>query len=68
MTKKDWQLIASVIAKQARDGQNAIDVNQLCEDLVKEFKQQNERFDVDKFLIACDVRIYKMKIVDNVVC
>jgi len=54
MTKKDFELIARTLAKihptNANDGLRAYVV---CE-FIDELKRTNVRFDVDKFLKACN--------------
>ena len=52
MTRKDYQLIADVFARSAGD-----DIAKfLAVNLADKLKQDNPRFDADKFLTACGVK------------
>lgn len=60
MTKKDYEMIAKIISETRRDAgrQNLsayATLRNLSIRLGIEFKTDNEKFDSDRFLIACNI-------------
>lgn len=46
MTRKHYELIAAIIRSQST-------IQDIAEELAFRFKEENTRFDIDKFLEAC---------------
>lgn len=55
MTRKDYQLLASVLANFAADGAATDDRDAIAYDLADALAADNPRFDRDRFLIAAGV-------------
>ena len=55
MTRKDYALIAAVLAKFGADGVPVDDRDSIAYDLADAFAIDNPRFDRERFLIAADV-------------
>jgi hypothetical protein len=53
MTRKDYQLIASVLKNYQADGGVVIERDEIALELAKVLKADNPRFDYAKFLGAC---------------
>lgn len=54
MTRKDYVLIAEVLKNFKGDGGDVIDRDQISYKLAQAFQTQNSRFDMYRFLLACD--------------
>ena len=52
MTRKDYIMIAKTIKQHSID--NALDKDAIIKTLCIMFKQDNKRFDVSRFIKACD--------------
>jgi len=55
MTRKDYQLIASVLANFTGDTGDVVDRDLVAYDLAKALAADNPRFDREKFLVASGV-------------
>jgi hypothetical protein len=55
MTRKDYQLIASVLNKFTSEGGDTIERDALAYDLADALGADNPRFDRDRFLVAAGV-------------
>ena len=56
MTRKDYVAVSSIL-KEYRQSIEAVDYLDLCSDFAKYMAQDNERFDVVRFLEACKAYI-----------
>jgi len=58
MTRKDYVMLAEVINRSATASTESsfIDFARMAEDLATELKNDNPRFDRDRFLTACGVK------------
>ena len=55
MTRKDYELIAKVLANFVGDGGDVIDRDKLAYELSDAFALENPRFDWERFLVAAGV-------------
>tara|TARA_R100000234_G_C4834768_1_gene108466 strand:+ start:131 stop:337 length:207 start_codon:yes stop_codon:yes gene_type:complete len=56
MTKKDYIKIADAISNAHSFKHEGIDTAKLIENLTKLFQEDNNRFDSEKFLEACEMK------------